>query len=411
MSKLIYMDNNATTSVRAEVREAMLPFLGEAYGNPSSVHWAGRASRVALDKARENVARLLGARDREIVFTGSGSEADNYAIKGAYWAQKKKGRHIITTAVEHPAVLETCKDLERHGADVTYLPVRPDGTLDPSLLEAAFRDDTILVSIMFANNETGVVFPIMELAAMARKRGVLFHTDAVQAVGKIPIRVDELGVDLLSLSGHKLYASKGIGALYMRSGVKLDRLISGGHQERNRRAGTENMPGIVALGEAARLALTEVAEEALHSAKLRDRLEAGILGRVPHSTRNGNPAQRLPNTSNISFEFIEGEGILLSLDMEGVAASSGSACTSGSLDPSHVLLAMGLDHEHAHGSVRFSLGRGNTESDVDHVLAVLPGIVERLRAMSPLYNRRPDERPARKADEDVCHAHDHHEEG
>ncbi|MFA6034327.1 MAG: aminotransferase class V-fold PLP-dependent enzyme, partial [Myxococcota bacterium] len=336
--KLVYMDNNATTAVRSEVFSAMAPMLGEAYGNPSSVHWAGRRARAALDTARLHVAALLGAKDREIIFTAGGSEADNTAIKGAYWASKKKGRHIITTAVEHPAVLEACRDLEKnHGAEVTYLPVKPDGTLPVDYVEGALRDDTILVSVMYANNETGVIFPIKEIARVLRKRGILFHTDAVQVVGKLPVNVDDLGVDMLSLSGHKLYAPKGVGALYVRTGVKLERLLSGGHQERNRRAGTENMPGIVALGEAARLAAIEVAGEYEHSRALRDRLEKGLLTSVPHSRLNGNPATRLPNTSNISFEYIEGEGILLSLDMEGVAASSGSACTSGSLDPSHVL--------------------------------------------------------------------------
>jgi cysteine desulfurase len=408
MARNVYMDNNATTPVRAEVREKMLPFLGERFGNPSSVHWAGRAAHAALDEAREHVARILGAKDREVVFTGSGSEADNMAIKGAFWALRKKGKHIITTAVEHPAVLETCRDLEKHGADVTYLPVRPDGTIEAADVAEAIRDDTVLVTIMFANNETGVVFPIKEIGAVTRKKGVLFHTDAVQAVGKLPIKVEELGVDLLALSGHKLYAPKGVGALYMRSGVRLERLISGGHQERNRRAGTENIPGIAGLGEAARLAALEVDEEFARTKRLRDRLERGIFEKVPHCRRNGHPERRLPNTTNISFEFIEGEGILLSLDMEGVAASSGSACTSGSLDPSHVLLAMGLSHELAHGSVRMSLGRDNTDADADHVLSVLPGIVERLRAMSPLYNRRPGERPALKYEELGCstHAHD-----
>ncbi|MBI5528186.1 MAG: cysteine desulfurase NifS [Deltaproteobacteria bacterium] len=406
--KNVYMDNNATTPVRAEVREKVLPFLGGKFGNPSSVHWAGRAAHAALDEAREHVARILGAKDREVVFTGSGSEADNMAIKGACFALRKKGKHIITTAVEHPAVLETCRDLEKHGADVTYLPVKPDGTMEAAEVGAAIRDDTVLVTIMFANNETGVVFPIKEIGAVTRKKGVLFHTDAVQAVGKLPIRVEELGVDMLSLSGHKLYAPKGVGALYIRSGVRIERLISGGHQERNRRAGTENIPGIAGLGEAARLAAQEIDEESARTKRLRDRLERGIFEKVPRCRRNGHPERRLPNTSNISFEYIEGEGILLSLDMEGVAASSGSACTSGSLDPSHVLLAMGLSHELAHGSVRLSLGRDNTDAEVDHVLSVLPGIAERLRAMSPLYNRRPEERPALKYEELACstHAHD-----
>jgi len=407
------MDNNATTRVRDEVREAMMPFLTSKYGNPSSVHWAGRDAKVALDKARDQVARLIGAKEREIIFTGCGSEADNHAIKGAFWANRKKGKHIITTAVEHPAVLETCRDLEKHGADITYLPVRQDGTLDVTLLEREIRDETILVSVMFANNETGVIFPIREIAAITKKRGILFHTDAVQAVGKIDVDVEKLGVDMLSLSGHKLYAPKGVGVLYIRTGVKIERLVSGGHQERTRRAGTENMPGIVALGEAARLASMEIREEYTHTKNLRDRLEKEIFARVPNCRRNGNIEMRLPNTMNISFEFIEGEGILLSLDMEGVAASSGSACTSGSLDPSHVLLAMGLTHETAHGSVRFSLGRDNTDQDVDHVISVLPGIVERLRAMSPLYNRRPDERPAHRMDAGACetHGHSHQEEG
>ncbi len=410
MEHKIYFDNNATTPVRKEAYEKMLPFLTEHFGNPSSVHWAGRNVHQAIEEARSNVAGLLNATDKEIVFNAGGSESDNHAIKGAFFANKQRGRHIITTSVEHPAVLETVKDLKKFGAEVTFLGVDENGELDLGELEKAVRPDTILVSVMYANNETGVIFPIKEITRIVKKKNpeTLVHTDAVQVAGKERIDVLDLGVDLLSISGHKLYAPKGVGALYIKRGIRIERLISGGHQERNRRAGTENVASIVAFGEAARLAADEIEEEKKRLSYLRDKLENAILEKIPYVKLNGHKAHRLCNTTNLSFRYVEGEGILLSLDMVGIAASSGSACTSGSLDPSHVLLAMGLDHETAHGSVRISLGRFNTEEEIDYLIRELPPIIERLRQMSPLYNRRPDEPEPFRVE--TCHNHEHGEE-
>jgi len=410
MERKVYFDNNATTPIRREAYEKMIPFLTEHFGNPSSVHWAGRKVHQAIEEARNNIARLLNCTDREIVFTAGGSESDNHAIKGTFFAFKNKGRHIITTKVEHPAVLETVKDLKKFGAEVTFLGVDEFGELDLNELEKAIRPDTILVTIMYANNETGVVFPIKEITRIVKRKNpeTIVHTDAVQVAGKEKIDVIDLGVDLLSISGHKLYAPKGVGALYIKKGLRIDRLISGGHQERNRRAGTENVASIVAFGEAARLAIDEIEEEKKRLQYLRDKLEIGILERIPYVKLNGHKTHRLCNTTNLSFKYVEGEGILLSLDMVGIAASSGSACTSGSLDPSHVLLAMGLDHETAHGSVRLSLGRFNTEEEVDYMLQELPPIIERLRSMSPLYNRRPDEPEPFRVEN--CETHHHGEE-
>ena len=385
--KKVYLDNNATTPVRPEVFEAIRPFLTEIWGNPSSIHWAGRNARGPVDDAREQVAQFLGATPGEIIFTSCGSESNNLAIKGAAAYYAKKGRHIITTRVEHPAVLETCKYLEKKGSPVTYLPVDRQGMIDLDEYRSAFRSDTVLVTVMMANNETGVVFPIKEMAAAARERGVLFHTDAVQASGKLALDVNDLGVDMLTISGHKLYAPKGIGALYVRKGVRLDNLIHGGHQERGRRAGTENVPGIIAIGKAAELARKELPQIGPRLLKLREKLESELKERVSDVQVNGHPTQRLPNTLNMSFFFIEGESILLNLDMEGIAASSGSACTSGSLEPSHVLLAMNIPPENAHGSVRFSLGKDSTEEEIDYVVEVLPPIIDRLRSYSPLYKR------------------------
>ncbi|MCX7944417.1 MAG: cysteine desulfurase NifS [Deltaproteobacteria bacterium] len=410
MERKIYFDNNATTPIRREAFEKMIPFLTEHFGNPSSVHWAGRRVSQAIEEARGYVAKLLNATDREIVFTAGGSESDNHAIKGAFFANKQRGRHIITTKVEHPAVLETVKDLKKFGADVTFLNVDENGELDLQELESAIRPDTILVTIMYANNETGVIFPIKEITQIVKRKNpdILVHTDAVQVAGKERIDIKDLGVDLLSISGHKIYAPKGVGALFIKKGVKIDRLISGGHQERNRRAGTENVASIVAFGEAARLAMEEIDEEKKRLSYLRDKLENAILQKIPYVKLNGHKTKRLCNTTNLSFKYVEGEGILLSLDMVGIAASSGSACTSGSLDPSHVLLAMGLDHETAHGSVRISLGRFNTEEEVDYFIRELPPIIERLRQMSPLYNRRPDEPEPFKVEN--AHNHKHGEE-
>ncbi len=388
--KRIYLDNNATTAVRPEVLEALLPFYREQFGNPSSVHWAGRAVSGAVEKAREQVAELINCSPAEIVFLSCGSEGDNMAIKGTADALKDKGNHIITTAVEHPAVLETCEALEKEGYRVTYLPVDRDGMLDLAELEAAITPETILLSVMWANNETGNIFPIEEIGAMAKKHKVRFHTDAVQAVGKVPVDVQKANIDMLVLSGHMVGAPKGVGAIYIRRGTRLTRFMHGGHQERNRRAGTHNVAGIVGLGVACELAGQNLEEHAVHIRTLRDRLERGIIEQIPEVKLNGHPDsyKRLPNTLNVSFAYIEGESLLLNFDMKGIAASSGSACTSGSLEPSHVMGAMCVDVVLAHSSTRFSLGQDNTEEEIDYVLEVLPPIVQRLREMSPLYNRK-----------------------
>jgi len=383
--KKVYLDNNATTPVRPEVFEAVKPFLTEIWGNPSSIHWAGRLARGPVEDAREQVAQFFNATPGEVIFTSCGSESDNLAIKGAASYYAKKGGHIITTRAEHPAVLETCKYLEKKGHPVTYLSIDRQGMLDLDEYRKSFRNDTVLVTVMMANNETGVIFPIREMAGIARERGVLFHTDAVQASGKINLDVNHHGVDMMTISGHKLYAPKGVGALYVRKGVRLDNLIHGGHQERGRRAGTENVPGIIALGKAAELALRELPGVGPRLLKLREKLESEIKKRIADVQVNGHPTQRLPNTLNMSFFYIEGESILLNLDMEGIAASSGSACTSGSLEPSHVLLAMGIPPENAHGSIRFSLGKDTIEEDIDYVIEVLPPIIERLRSYSPIH--------------------------
>ena len=381
----IYMDNAATTAVRREVLEAMLPYFGEQFGNPSSVYRLARENKRAIDDARAAVAGALGAAANEIYFTASGTEADNWAIKGVAEAYAGKGTHIITSCVEHHAVLHTCQYLEKKGFRVTYLPVDEYGRVSPADVEAAIDNDTILVSVMFANNEIGTIQPIAEIGRIAQAHGALFHTDAVQAVGHVPIDVKKMNIDLLSLSAHKLYGPKGAGALYVRKGIKLPAYLHGGAQESKRRAGTENVPGIVGLGKAITLCTAEMEAEAARLAGLRDRLIAGLLERIPHARLNGHSTERLPGNANISFEFIEGESILLLLDMKGIYASSGSACTSGSLDPSHVLLAIGLPHEKAHGSVRMTLGLYNTDADVDAALEALPPIVSRLRDMSPLY--------------------------
>ena len=384
----IYLDHNATTPVHNDVFEAMVPFLKERFGNPSSIHWAGRNEKSAMAEARDQVAAFLNCTAAEIIFTSSGTEGDNHALKGIALSKKNKGNHIITTTVEHPAILNTCKFLEKQGYEVTYLDVDEFGLLDLDVLEKTITDQTILISIMYANNETGVVFPIKEIASIAKAKKVTFHTDAVQAAGKIKIDVKDLGVDLLTISGHKLYGPKGIGALFVKRGVRITPLIHGGHHERNRRGGTENVAGIAGLAKACEIATADMEAETAHLKKLRDRLEKGLLETIPYTKLNGDKEKRIPNTTNISFEFIEGEGLLLSLDMLGVATSSGSACTSGSLEPSHVLLAMGLSHEMSHGSVRFSLGRSNTEADIDLVLKEMPPIVERMRSMSPMWDAK-----------------------
>ena len=384
----IYLDNAATTRVRPEVAEAVLPAMTETYGNASSVHSFGREAKKAMEKARAQVAAAIGAKKEEIYFTAGGSEADNWALKGAAHALRRKGLHIITTSIEHHAVLHTCQALEKEGFAVTYLPVDEYGLVTPEQVEAAIRPDTILVSVMAANNEIGTIEPIAEIGAVCRAHKVLFHTDAVQAVGHMPLDVAAMQIDMLSLSGHKFYAPKGVGALYIRTGVRIENLIEGGAQERNRRAGTENVPAIVGMGKAIELITAEMAEENARISGLRDRLIAGILDAIPESRLNGHPTKRLPGNVNVSIRYIEGEALLLSLDMAGIAASSGSACTSGSLDPSHVLLAIGLPHEIAHGSLRLTIGRDNTQDEIDRVLEELPKIVSRLRAMSPLYDDR-----------------------
>lgn len=382
--KRIYVDHAATAPTDKKVVEAMLPYMTEKFGNPSSVHSFGRETRREVAAARERVARLIGAADEEIFFTGGGSESDNFALKGIAFANQKKGNHIITTQIEHHAVLHTCEWLEKHGFEVTYLPVDEDGMINLADLRAAITDNTILISVMFANNEVGTIQPIAEIGAIARERGVYFHTDAVQAAGAAEIDVEALQIDLLSLSGHKFYGPKGVGALYVRRGVKIETVQHGGAQERGLRAGTENIPAIVGLGMAAELARENMMKNALYLTGLRDKLINGIEREIPDVKLNGHRTRRLPGNVNFSFRYVEGEALLLNLDMKGIAASSGSACTSGSLDPSHVLLAMGLTHEVAHGSLRLTLGRGNTEADVDYILAKLPQIIARLRSMSPL---------------------------
>ncbi|MFQ5692081.1 MAG: cysteine desulfurase NifS [Nitrospinota bacterium] len=384
----IYMDHNATTPIRPEVLEAFLPFSRERFGNPSSVHAEGQAARVAVEEAREKVAGLLSARPREIVFTGCGTESDNAAIRGVLAANEKKGRHIVTTTIEHPAVLETCKLLETKGVEVTYVPVGRCGVVDPDDVARAIRDDTVLVSVMHGNNESGCIQPIGEIGKIARARGTIFHTDAVQTLGKVPIDVDAMNIDLLALSGHKLNAPKGIGALYIREGTPMEALVTGGHQERNWRSGTENVAGMVALGRACELAGEEMEEEAPRLARLRDRLQEGLQERIPEVAVNGDPERRLPGTLNMSFRAVGGEPLLINLDLAGVAVSTGSACASGNTDPSHVLVAMGVPRDLIEGSLRFSLGWGNTEEDVDRVIEVLPDIVARLRAVSGKWDEK-----------------------
>ncbi|MCL0084439.1 cysteine desulfurase NifS [Dehalococcoidia bacterium] len=380
----VYLDCAATTPMRGEVLEAMSPYFNIRFGNPSSIHWFGQEARGAIEEAREKVAALIGGRGEEIVFTSGGTEADNFAIKGTAYANERSGNHIITSSIEHHAVLESCRFLERRGTRVTYLPVDKYGLVDPEDVRAAITEKTVLISIMHANNEVGTIQPIAEIGKIARERGIPFHTDAVQTAGHIPVNVDELGVDLLSMSAHKLYGPKGIGALYIRKGTRLVSFMHGGEQERRRRASTENVPGIVGFGRAAELAQSELGKESRRLTSLRTKLIDGLFERIDRLTLNGHPTKRLPNNVNVSIEFVEGESILLNLDLEGIAASTGSACSSSSLEPSHVLLALGLPHELAHGSLRFTMGLYTTEEDIGRVLEVLPPVVARLRAMSPL---------------------------
>ena len=382
MANVIYMDNNATTKVADEVIEEMMPYLGEKYGNPSSMHTFGGQVGKKIAQARERVAALLGCEPDEIIFTSCGTESDNTAIKGTLEMHPNR-RKVVTTRVEHPAVLTTCRELERHGYSVSEISVDRQGNLDVDELGFRLDDNTAIVSVMYANNETGVIFPVEQIAEIAAERGIVVHTDAVQAVGKIPLNLKDSAIDLLSLSGHKLHAPKGVGVLYVRRGTRMGTFMHGGHQESGRRGGTENVPGIIALGKACELALTGLEEENTRVKSLRDKLEKGILQVCPDCFVNGDTPNRLPNTTNISFEFIEGESILMMLDQFGICASSGSACTSGSLEPSHVLRAMGVPFTAAHGSVRFSLSRYNTEADVDVVIEKMPAIVNRLRELSP----------------------------
>ena len=381
----VYFDHSATTPVRPEVFEEMQPYLTDYFGNPTSMHYFGRVVRKAIEEAREKVARAIGAQANEIVFTSGGTESDNMAIHGVAMINKNRGNHIITSAVEHHAVLNTVKSLGKQGFTITILPVDKHGLVDVDDLANAITDKTILVTIMHANNEMGTIQPIRELAALVKSKGITFHTDAVQSLGKIPVDVNELGVDLLTISGHKIYGPKGIGALYIRKGTRWKQsLFHGGAQEKLRRSGTENVPGIVAMGKACELAVQDLDHEPAYLKGLRDKLIKEVMDRIPNTRLTGHPTMRLPNHASFTFEYIEGESMLLSLDMKGFAASSGSACTSGSLEPSHVLLAMGIPHELAHGSIRITLGRDNTTEDIDSFMEVMPPIVERLRSMSPL---------------------------
>ena len=382
----VYLDNNATTPVAPEVYEAMKPYFLEDFGNASSIHWYGQRAKAALELSREQVARLLTARPNEIAFTSGGTESDNAALVGIVEASRSEKKHVITTAIEHSAVLHTAKALEKRGVRVTYVPVSASGIVDPSEVEKAIGADTVLISVMHSNNELGTIQPIEEIGRIARERDICFHTDAVQSVGKIPVDVEKLGVDLLSLSAHKLHGPKGVGALYIRRGTVLRPLLYGGHHERDRRPGTENVPGIVGLGKAAELAVEHGTSDAERVGALRDRLEEGILKSIPMTSVIGDRSRRVPGTTNISFEYIEGEGFVIAMDLRGVACSTGAACSSGSVEPSHVLTAIGR-REQARTSIRFSLGRFNTSEDIDYTLEILPPVTEQLRSLSPHYKK------------------------
>ena len=385
--KTIYVDNGATTKTDEEVIKAMLPYLSESYGNPSSIYKLGRENKKAVEEARDKVAKVLNCEPNEIYFTAGGSESDNTAIRGIAYQYRDKGNHIITSKIEHPAVLETCKKLEKEGFEVSYIGVDENGILNLEELKKEIRPTTTLITVMFANNEIGTIEPIEEIGKIAKENDIIFHTDAVQAVGNVEIDVKKLNIDSLSLSGHKFYGPKGIGALYVRKGIKFDKFINGGHQERNKRAGTENVPGIVGLGKAIELTYESLEEHNQKIKELRDYYVEQVEERIAYIKINGDKERRLPGNSNISFRFIEGEGLLLSLDLKGICASSGSACTSGSLDPSHVLLAIGLTHEIAHGSLRVSIGKYNTKEEIDYLVENLVEIVGRLREMSPLWEK------------------------
>ena len=388
--KKIYLDHGATTKMNPEVLETMMPFMTEVYGNPSSIHFFGREVRKALEEAREKVAAAIGAEPREIIFTSGGTESDNLAIRGVARALHKKGNHIITSAVEHHAVIDTCNALKDEGFEVTAVPVDEHGRVDVKDVEAAITDQTILITIMMANNEVGTVMPVAEIGKLARDRGITFHTDAVQAIGSLPVDVADIQCDLLSLTAHKFYGPKGVGALYVRKGTKLKVYNFGGVQERKMRPGTENVPGIIGMGKAIELATTDLEEKTAKVKMLRDRLIDGLM-KIEDTKLNGHPQERLPGSVNVSIQYVEGESLILSLDLKGIAASSGSACTSGSLDPSHVLMAMGLDHQTAHGSLRLTLGRENTAEEIDYVLEVIPEVVTRLRSMSSVYACKSEE--------------------
>jgi cysteine desulfurase len=379
-----YFDHNATTPVAPEVLEAMLPCFTQTYGNASSIHYFGQQAKLALEQARKQVADMLNCRPAEVVLLSGGTEADNLAILGTVRNARKTRRHVITTTIEHPAVLDACRQLEREGAEVTFVPVGPDGVVSPDDIRGALRPETVLITVMHANNETGAVQPIAEIAGIAREAEVYLHSDGVQSTGKIPVDVEELGVDLFSLSAHKIHGPKGAGALYVRRGTRLHAILFGGHHERDRRPGTENVPGFVGLGRAAELARSDLPEQMARLGALRDRLERAVLERIPYTAVNGAGAPRVPNTTNIRFEHIEGEALVIALDLKGIAVSSGAACSSGSVEPSHVLTAMGLDADRARASIRFSLGRQNTEQQVDELMAAVEAAVEHLRKLSPV---------------------------
>ena len=383
----IYLDNNATTPLAPEVFEAMKPYLASDYGNASSIHWFGQNVKAAVEASREQVARLLGARAREIVFTSGGTEADNLAIFGILGAVRQKEKHIITSSIEHHAVLNAAKAVEQQGVEVTYLRVGSEGIVDPDDVTRAIRPETVLISIMHANNEIGTIQPVPEIARIAAEHDIYFHTDAVQSAGKIPLNVEELGVDLLSLSAHKIHGPQGVGALYVRRGTPLRPLLYGGHHERDRRAGTENVAGAVGFGKAAEMAANPAAGEIERVARLRDQLESSILANVPQVRINGDPQRRLPSTSNLEFSYVEGEGFVIAMDLKGVACSTGAACSSGSLEPSHVMSAIRKTADQARSSIRFSLSRFNTMEDIQHTLEILPGVVEHLRSLSPRYKK------------------------
>ncbi len=383
----VYLDNAATTAVDGDVLAAMLPYFAKHYGNAASLHSFGQDARQAVEDARQQIASFIGARTEEIIFTGGGTESDNLALKGVASALKTRGKHIITSSIEHHAVSETCGFLEQEGYRVTYLPVDQYGLVDPDGVQKAIEAETIIISIMHANNEIGTIQPIAEIGRIARERGICFHTDAVQTLGHIPVKVNDLNVDMLSASAHKLYGPKGVGILYVRKGTRIDPIMHGGEQERKRRPSTQNVPAVVGFGRAVQLASLRMAEENEIIAGLRDRFIKELTAKIENCRLNGHPSQRLPNNVNISIEYVEGESLILSLDMEGIACSTGSACSSARLEPSHVLMAIGCPHELAHGSLRFSLGRQTTDDDLDYVLDILPAIVTRLRKMSPLYKK------------------------